>query len=295
MKSVEILVDQKALNGVGPVWDAQAQVLYWVDIVRATIFVFDPGTGQNRQIDLSGQFSTIGTLVTRKKGGLIFAPDNCIASLDPVTLSVRILAKPEVNIPGNRFNDGKCDPAGRFFVGSMAKKPDGTPSGSLYVMDSDLSVRKLRDGLIISNGMGWSPDSCLFYLADSFSRDVWVYDYDLERGEIDHKRVAFRLPDSIGVADGLTVDQEGMIWLAVWDEGCVMRWNPYKGKLLETIHFPAKRTTSCVFGGPEMDELYVTSATIDLLEKDWQDYPHNGALMRVKTGIKGMESFSFSG
>lgn len=295
MNSVEILVDQKALNGEGPVWDSVAQVLYWVDIFRATIFIFDPKTGQNRHIDLSDQFSTIGTLVTRKKGGLILAPDNCIASLDLETLTIRILAEPEINLPGNRFNDGKCDPAGRFLVGSMAKKPDGAPIGSLYSLEPDLSVRKLRDGLIISNGMGWSPDYRRFYLADSASRDIWFYDYDLERGEIDHQQIAFTLPDGNGVADGLTVDQEGMVWLAVWDGGCVMRWDPYTGKLIKTIHFPAKRTTCCVFGGSQMDELYITSATIDLQEKDWQNYPQNGALMRIKPGIKGMESFSFSG
>ncbi len=211
------------------------------------------------------------------------------------TLEVKILAELEKDMPGNRFNDGKCDPHGRFLVGSMARQPDGKPVGSLYCVDTDLTIRKLRDGLIISNGMGWSPDFLQFYLADSDSRDIWVYDYDLERGEIENQRVAFHLADLPGVADGLTVDQEGLIWLAIWDGACITRWNPKNGKMVEKHDFPALRTTSCVFGGMNMDELYITSATIDLSDQDWKDYPYNGALMRKKLGVKGMETFSFMG
>ncbi len=295
MESIEILVDQKALNGEGPAWDAQAQVLYWVDIKRSTIFVFDPASNTNRSIDLSDQFSSIGTVAPRDKGGLLFAPDRKIATLDLDTLEIKIMAELEKDLPGNRFNDGKCDPYGRFLVGSMARQPDGKPVGSLYCVETDLTIRKLRDGLIISNGMGWSPDFQKFYLADSNSRDIWVYDYDLERGEIENQRVAFRLPDEPGVADGLTVDQEGLIWLAIWDGACITRWNPKNGKMVEKHDFPALRTTSCVFGGMNMDELYITSATIDLSDQDWRDFPHNGALMRKKLGVKGMETFSFMG
>ena len=295
MKPIEILVDQQALNGEGPVWDDHHQVVYWVDILRATIFVYQPATGTNQRLDLSDQFSTIGTVALRQKGGLLIAADRCIATVDPETLKVEILAEPEAHLPGNRFNDGKCDPAGRFLVGSMAKKPDGTPTGSLYCMDPDLHVRKLLDGLVISNGMGWSPDFRSFYLADSFSKDIWVFDYDLEQGEISNRRVAFRLPDGKGVADGLTVDLEGMVWIAVWDDACILRYNPVNGKLLERHAFPALRTSSCVFGGKEMDELYVTSAAVDLKEEDWREYPFNGALMRMKTGVKGMKSFAFRG
>jgi sugar lactone lactonase YvrE len=295
MDSVEILVDEHALNGEGPVWDARAQELYWVDIVKAAIFIYNPASGLNRKIDLSGRFSSIGTLVLREQGGLIFAPDRSIAALDLETLSVQILAEPEKHLPGNRFNDGKCDPLGRFLVGSMAIQPDGRPGGSLYSLDTDLSLKKLRDGLVISNGMGWSPDGRRFYLADSFSRDIWVYDYDLQRGEIANERVAFRLPEGMGVADGLTVDQEGLLWLAVWDGACILRCDPYSGKLVQRLDFPARRTSCCVFGGQDLDELYVTSAAIGLQDEDWQEFPHNGALMRKKMPVKGLPSYTFQG
>lgn len=291
----EILVNQKAQTGEGPAWDANAQLLYWLDIPRATVFIYDPAKGSNRAIDLSERFESIGTLAPCEKGGLLIAPERKIAFLDPNTGELEVLLELEQDLPGNRFNDGKCDPLGRFLVGSMAKNQDGRPHGSLYCIDTDLSVSKLRGDLFISNGLGWSPDYKQFYLADSGSRDVWAYDYDLAHGQISNQRVAFTLPAGEFVADGLTVDQEGMIWLALWDGACITRWNPRAGELLETYSFPAKRTTCCVFGGSDRRVLYVTSASIGLDSADRQQYPHNGALMRVKTNVQGMPTFQFGG
>ncbi|HSM25625.1 MAG TPA: SMP-30/gluconolactonase/LRE family protein, partial [Anaerolineaceae bacterium] len=175
----EILVDQRALTGEGPSWDAFHKVLYWVDIPQATIYVYNPATRQNQGIDLSKDFSSIGSVVSCQSGGLLFTPERKIAYFDLEKLKYQILAEVEIDLPGNRFNDGKCDPYGRFLTGSMQNVPDGTPSGSLYSMDQDLKPRKRLDGLVISNGLGWSPDYRSFYLADSFSKDIWVLDYDL--------------------------------------------------------------------------------------------------------------------
>lgn len=291
----EILVYQKALTGEGPCWDARHEVLYWVDIPNASIFVYNPATRQNQGIDLSKDFSSIGTVVTCQSNGLLFTPERKIAYFDFENLNYQILAEVENDLPGNRFNDGKCDPYGRFLTGTMQNKPDGTPTGSLYSMDRDTTVRKLLDGLVISNGLGWSPDYRTFYLADSFSKDVWAFDYDLENGTISQQRTAFTLQPESGVADGLTTDTEGMLWLALWDGACVQRWNPNSGELLATYPFPAKRTTCPVFGGESLNELYVTSAAIGLQASDWQTYPHNGALMRLKTEVTGMPSFPFAG
>lgn len=290
----EVLVDQKALTGEGPSWDAQHEVLYWVDIPRATIYVYNPATRQNQGIDLSKDFSSIGTVVACKSGGLLFTPERKIAYFDFEQLTYQILAEVEKDLPGNRFNDGKCDPYGRFLAGTMQNAPDGTPTGSLYIMERDTKVRKLLDGLVISNGLGWSPDYHTFYLADSFSKDVWAFDYDLEYGNISHQRVAFTLQEGGGVADGLTTDIDGMVWLALWDGACVQRWNPNSGDLLATYPFPARRTSCPVFGGEDMNELYVTSAAIGLQDFDWQAYPHNGALMRLKTEFTGLPSFLFA-
>ncbi len=290
----EILVDQKALTGEGPSWDAQLEVLYWVDIPRAIIYVYNPATQQNQGIDLSKEFSSIGSVVACKSGGLLFTPERKIAYFDFEQLTFKILAEVEKDLPGNRFNDGKCDPYGRFLAGTMQNTPDGTPTGSLYIMDRDVKVRKLLDGLVISNGLGWSPDYRTFYLADSFSKDVWAFDYDLELGNISQQRPAFTLQGGDGLADGLTTDTDGMVWLALWDGACVQRWDPRTGELLETYSFPAKRTTCPVFGGEDMNELYVTSAAKGLEEADWQAYPHNGALMRLKTAFTGMPSFMFA-
>ena len=143
--------------------------------------------------------------------------------------------------------------------------------------------------------MGWSPDYRSFYLADSYSRDIWAFDYDLETGDIAHQRVAFTLLEGDAVADGLTTDLDGMVWLALWDGARIQRWDPRSGELLASYPFPAKRTSCPVFGGDEMNELYVTSAAVGLSGEDWQAYPHNGALMRLKTEFKGMPSFAFGG
>ncbi len=291
----EILVNERALTGESPSWDMENHLLYWVDIPNAKIFVYNPYTNHNRVINLSNHFSTISTVAPRKSGGLIFTPDRKIAALDLRTEQVTILAEVERDVPGNRFNDGKCDPAGRFLVGTMKNKPDGEPGGSLYIMEPDLTVRKLLDGLHISNGLGWSPDYTKFYLADSSSKSVLVFDYDLKKGELSNQRSAFTLPPGMGVADGLTVDTQGMIWLAMWDGAQITRWNPKTGQYLDIYKFPAKRTSSCVFGGADLDELYVTSAAIGLEEKDHQIYPYNGALMRFRTMYKGLPSFAFAG
>ena len=289
----EILVDQKAVTGEGPSWDAEHKVLYWVDIPRATIYVYNPATGQNQGIDLSKDFSSVGAVVACKSGGLLFTPERKIAYFDFEQLNYQILAEVEQDLPGNRFNDGKCDPKGRFLTGTMQKNPDGSSNGSLYIMDKDARVRKLLDGLQISNGMGWSPDYSTFYLADSTSKDVWAFDYDMEQGSISNRRIAFTVLNENGNPDGMTTDTEGMVWLALWDGACIQRWDPRSGELLASYSFPAKRTSCPVFGGKKMNELYVTSAAIGLEEKDDWEYPHNGALMRMKTAFKGMPSFMF--
>jgi len=274
----EILVDQKALTGEGPSWDAQRQVLYWVDIPRATIYVYNPATQQNQGIDLSKDFSSIGAVVGCRSGGLLFTPERKIAYFDFDQPTYQILAEVEEDLPGNRFNDGKCDPYGRFLTGTMQNAPDGTATGSLYIMERDTKVRKLLDGLVISNGLGWSPDYRTFYLADSYSKDVWAFDYDLENGNLSRKRTAFTLQEGSGVADGLTTDTDGMVWLALWDGACVQRWDPRSGELLATYPFPAKRTSCPVFGGANMKDLYITSAAVGLQDADGQHYPHNGPL-----------------
>ncbi len=291
----EILVNERALTGEGPSWDVENHLLYWVDIPNAKIFVYNPYTNHNRVIDLSAHFSTVSAVAPRKTGGLVFTADRKIAVLNLSTEQFRILAEVEQDQPGNRFNDAKCDPAGRFVAGTMKNKPDGEPGGSLYIMETDHSVRKLLDGLHISNGLGWSPDYTQFYLADSASKTVWAFDYDLKKGAISNRRDAFTLPPGMGVADGLTVDIQGMIWLAMWDGAQITRWNPNTGQYLDIFKFPAKRTSCCVFGGADLDELYVTSAAIGLEEKDHHIYPYNGALMRFRTMYTGMPSFAFGG
>lgn len=295
MLTPEILVNERAEIGEGPSWDSDNDLLYWVDIPKARIFVYNPYTNHNRMIDLSYNFETVSSVAARKSGGLVFTADRKFAAINLRTEGVAILGEVESDKPGNRFNDGKCDPAGRFVAGTMKKNPDGRPDGTLYIMDADHSIRVLETGLGISNGLGWSPDYTKFYLADSESKEVWKYDYDLDKGEIRNRQVAFTLPLGMGVADGMTIDAEGMIWLALWDGAQITRWNPSTGQYLSAYKFPAKRTSSCVFGGPDLDELFVTSAATGLDEMEHLIYPYNGSLMRYRTMYTGMPCFAFEG
>jgi sugar lactone lactonase YvrE len=199
---------------------------------------------------------------------------------------------PESHPPSNRFNDGKCDPTGRFLAGTMAI--DETPgSGSLYSLDQNLRVKQLLGGLSISNGMGWSPDYSTMYFIDSPTKQVVAFDYELNTGNISNRRVVVTIPE--GYPDGMTTDQEGMIWVALWAGFKVTRWNPRTGKLLQSISVPAPNVTSCTFGGSNMNELYITTARKDMDTAALDKYPKAGGVFRLKTDVIGMKNFEFLG
>ena len=186
------------------------------------------------------------------------------------------------------------NPAGRLVVGTMAIQ--ATPgAGALYSIDKNLQVKKLLDNLCISNGMGWSLDYSIFYFIDSPTRKVMAFDYNLETGDIRNKRVIITVPKVMGVPDGMTVDEKGMLWIALWGGSCVSRWNPLTGKLLQIFPIPALNASSCTFGGLEMDELYITTARQGMNKAQLNKFPLSGSIFRFKTDIKGMKNFIFTG
>ncbi|HRQ24987.1 MAG TPA: SMP-30/gluconolactonase/LRE family protein, partial [Anaerolineales bacterium] len=192
----------------------------------------------------------------------------------------------------NRINDGKCDPAGRFLVGTMDMDETET-TGSLYSFDGT-NTKKLMEGIRIANGLAWSPDHKTFYYIDTFTRIVKTFDYDVNTGEIANPRAAIRVPEALGWPDGMTSDTDGSLWIAMWGGAQVTKWNPQTGKLLESIPVPALQTSSVVFGGRDMNELYVTSARVGMSGTDLKKYPLSGGLFRVVTKIEGMPTFEFS-
>jgi sugar lactone lactonase YvrE len=281
----EIVHEAQATLGEGPAWDAKTGTLYWVDILEKRVH-FQRGD-ENGFIQLD---EMPGCLAPCKDDSLILAARASILKLRPATAKQTVLAS--VTEPANnRFNDGKCDLAGRFLAGSM-DMDEKVPGGALYSFDG-ARVTRLLDGIRISNGLAWSPDLKTFYYIDTPTREVKAFDYDLATGQIANPRVVIDVPEALGWPDGMTSDTNSNLWIAMWGGARVTCWNPQTGKLLEQFSLPAKNVTSCVFGGDNLNELYITSARKGLDSADITAYKHSGGLMRVKTRIEGMPTFEF--
>ncbi|MCQ3937531.1 MAG: SMP-30/gluconolactonase/LRE family protein [Chloroflexi bacterium] len=278
------ILDAKAALGEGPAWDAKTQTLYWVDILEKRIFA---GAELLAQLD-----DFVGCLAPRKNGNLILGKRASFVDFEPASSRQTVLAALSES-PTNRINDGKCDPAGRFLAGTMDMN-EKEASGSLYSFDGKQTTR-LLDGIRISNGLAWSPDHKTFYYIDTPTREVKAFDYDGVTGQIANLRIAVRVPESLGWPDGMTSDTEGSLWIAMWGGAQVTRWNPNSGQLLEQIPVPALQTSSCVFGGKNMNELFVTSARVGMSDADIEKYPLSGGLFRVVTKVEGMPTFEFGG
>ncbi len=287
---VRVAFPHAAFLGEGPTWSATTQKLYWVDILAPSIQVSDPATGHTRTIRMP---ELVGAIVPRRQGGFVTAMQGGFKTVDLTTGAVTLVAAPEADRPGNRFNDGKCDRRGRFWAGTLAL--DTSPSaGSLYRLDPDGRVSTMETGIHVSNGLGWSPDDRRFYFTDSGRRQIFVYDFDLESGRIENRRVFAELPEGAGTPDGLTVDAHGFLWSAQWDGWCVTRYDP-DGKVERVINLPVPRPTSCIFGGPDLATLYVTSGRIRLSAAQLAESPLSGSVFALETGTRGLPENAFAG
>jgi len=282
---IELLYDTKATLGEGPIWDARTQTLYWLDILNKRIYA-----GGDILVELD---EFIGCIAPRKNGGLVLTKRFSFWTLETDSVRTNLLLPLTDEPSNNRFNDGKCDPRGRFLAGTM-DMGEKDPNGSLYSCDGK-SITKILGDVTISNGMAWSPDHKTFYYIDTPTRTVRAFDYDLETGMIENPRVVITVPEALGWPDGMTSDTQGNLWIAMWGGAKMTKWNPNTGGLLEQIPVPAKNVSSCVFGGKNMNELYMTSARIGLDEAALQQYPLTGGVFRLETNVEGMPTFEFAG
>ncbi|GAA0309076.1 sugar lactone lactonase YvrE [Gracilibacillus halotolerans] len=289
MNKVEIAYKIKAELGEGPSWDREQNVLYWTDIASSVVYIFDPNEGVNATIPI-GQ--NVGAVVVDENSNLIVAAENGFYQYDMREKKLELIEDPEESIPENRFNDGKCDAKGRFWAGTMDRE-GRDPTGSLYCLDSSLTVEKKLSNLTTSNGIAWNMANDTMYFIDTPTRNVYVFDYDLETGRIENQRVAIKIPEELGSPDGMTIDTDDKLWIAGWGNGKLSRWDPVKGELLSTIDIPAKQVTSCTFGGENLDTLYITTARIGLSEQDLEQWPLSGSLFRLKTDVKGLAAHRF--
>lgn len=275
----ELVSDVHAELGEGPIWDARTQELLWVDILPGVVHRFDPATGGDRAF-FAGGF--VGAIVPRAAGGYALADaDGFALASDDGEVTPLVAVGHDFTI---RMNDGACDSAGRFWAGSM-RIDESEGGGCLYRLDPDRSVTAICDGVSISNGIAWSLDDTLLYYIDTPLRTVDVFDFDAESGAVVNRRVLFETHGQ-GVPDGMVADEEGGLWIAMWDGGCVRRYTP-EGRLTAVVEVPAARTTKAAFGGPDLTDLYITSAA--------GEGQHPGGLFVVQPGVRGRPANSYSG
>lgn len=288
--NVELVLDAGAELGEGPAWDADADRLIWVDITAGLVHRFDPATGHDESMPV-GQ--PVGAAVPTTSGGLALAVRDGFALLDPATGWIERVATVEATVPATLMNDGKCDAAGRFWAGS--KDLEGRrPLGSLFRLDPDFSMTRVLTGVTIANGLGWSPDHRTMYYIDSATYGVDAFDFELESGGITRRRQLVELPRAWGLPDGMTVDEEGFLWVAFWTGSSIRRFSP-DGQLTSVVDLPVSLVTSCAFGGENLSDLYVTSARLGLAEAQLQQQPHAGGIFRLLPGVRGLAAHPFAG
>jgi sugar lactone lactonase YvrE len=281
----------RALLGEGPMWSTRDQVLYWVDILAPAVHRHDPVDGKAAQTPLGAMVSMV---VPQVSGGLLVATPGGLMSLRAEDGTLTPFAHPEAGRSGQRYNDGKCDRLGRLWIGSMDM--GAAPNrGALYRVDPDGRWTTMDSGFTVPNGLGFSPDNTRMYFADTYRQTVYEYDFDLAAGTVANRRPLIVFDADDGKPDGMTVDAEGCLWVAVWDAWRVSRYSP-SGQELMRIRLPVPRPTSCCFGGANLQTLYVTSASVRLSGEALAAAPLSGALFALEVpGIRGLPETSFAG
>jgi len=292
MPEVELLVDAKDILGEGVIWNPDDQALYWCDNLKSNIQRYDPTSGAHRVWAMP---ESVGCIVFREKGGICAAMKSGFAFIDDLdNLDIRYIVDPEPGMDGNRLNDGKCDRAGRFWCGSMDENL-AKPTASLYRLDPDLTCHKLDTGIIVSNGIAWSPDNRTMYFSDTRAEALYAYDFDIASGAVSNRRVLVDTSDKPFRIDGATVDADGFYWCAEVHDWHIGKYAP-DGAQVDRIRVPVRQPTMCTFGGRDLDILYVVSATRFLEPGEAEQQPHAGGLFAIHgTGATGLPEPYFKG
>lgn len=287
---VTMALDAKCELGEGPVWDSLASCLYFVDILRGHVHRFDPATRSSRAYHVD---RLVGAVALTEAGDLMLAVHDGFARLDLASGRLRMVASVEADRPDLRMNDGACDAAGRFWAGTMAL--DERPGvGTLYRLDPDGCVHAMVRDVGISNGLDWSDDGHVMYFIDSLAGSVDLFDFDLASGSIHNRRPLVRVPRDQGAPDGMTLDAEGCLWVALWGGGAVHRYAP-DGTLDRIVRLPSAYPTSCAFGGADLADFYITTAAVKLSARERAEQPGAGGLFCCRPGPRGRAPHRFKG
>jgi sugar lactone lactonase YvrE len=286
--SLELVLDLHADIGEGPIWDDGT--LIFVDSTIGRVYRYEPGSGRLSSLEVGQQ---IGAAIPRRRGGLVVTSRDGLLSVDEPGGKVEPLVPIELDMPESRMNDAKCDSRGRLWSGTFSTK-FVRKAGSLYRIDADLTLTRACPDIDISNGIAWSPDESRMYYVDTLARGVDVFDYDIDTGTTTNRRRFVDIERANGLPDGITVDAEGCVWVALYLGGAVRRYSP-DGEWVATLTLPLARVTSCGFGGPALDDLYITTANHVILEDGRPHEPHAGGLFRCRPGVSGLPTHRFGG
>jgi sugar lactone lactonase YvrE len=296
--AVEIAVDAHAQLGEGPVWDERTRVLWWLDIFAGQLHALDSSGGIEQVFTVGEQ---IGAIAPRQSGGLVMATPRGFEYYEPFSADREVIATVDYDPQRLRLNDGKCDSRGRFWAGTIAHNADHPtevhpePGGSkLYCLQEDHSVSTHLEGVTVSNGMGWSSDDRYYYYVDTLAFRVDKFDFDVVKGEIANRRPFVTFNPGEALPDGLCVDEEDHIWVAISNKGEVHRYRP-DGTLDLVVDVPGSRVTSCAFGGDDLGDLYITTHSALMTDDDRLADPHAGALYRCRPGVRGLPTFAYAG
>ena len=287
---VRCVHEAHALLGEAPFWDEREQALYWCDIYGRRIHRLHPQSGKTESWLMPDR---VAAAVPREAGGMLVALSREIALFDPNSGDLRTIFSLDASEAGIRFNDSRTDALGRLWIGTMNEESEAA-TGKLFRLDADGACTALESGIRISNGINFSPDDRVLYFTDTPERIIRAYDLDLAHGSIGERRDLLTVDGDSAYPDGSAVDAEGCIWNAQWEGGRVVRYAP-DGKVLRIVELPARRPTSCVFGGPDLTTLYVTSACMELSGADLRNYPLSGSLFSMEAGVAGRACARFRG
>ncbi len=287
--SSELLYNSQSQLGEGAFWNHQTNTFWWVDILGKQLHVYDPATKVNLSYTMP---QLIGTVVPDKAGNAIVALQDGIYRFYFHSETLELLAKADHDPGKFRFNDGKCDPAGRLWVGSISM--DGSKETSaLYMMDTNFTFKRVWEGITISNGIVWSADKTKMYYIDTPTQQVKEFNYNNETGEITFSRIAVEIQRELGSPDGMAIDENDNLWIGHWGGLAVYCWDPVSGDLITKIDVRAKNVTSCAFSGENLDQLIITTARVGMSEAERNSLPNSGGLFLAIPGERGTKSSFF--
>jgi sugar lactone lactonase YvrE len=289
--AIRCVLDARAQLGECPVWSADEQALYWVDILAPALHRFNPASGATRTWIMP---EAIGSFGLCERGGAVLALASGFHRFDLESGALQAIAKVDAGQPATRFNDGKVSPDGRFWAGTMDQELLSRPIGALYRLDPDGRCERVLDGLIVSNGLAWTADGRTMLHSDSKSQIVHAYDYDRTLGRVSRRRILARPDEATGRPDGGATDALGYYWSAGISAGVLNRWAP-DGRLDRRIELPCAAPTCPCFGGPDLKTLYVTSLRHGLTEEQLEHSPLSGGIFALDVDVPGVPVARFAG